>query len=106
MDVVISSGELDGRGLYAGRDFMIGEVVVKYNLIPLTQQQFDALPEAEKEFTHVQNGQIHLYSIPERYVNHSDDPNTYQDFEIGADVALRPIGTAEAITTDASKDDI
>jgi len=105
-DVVIGEGNLAGKGVYAGRNFEPEETVIQYTLVPLTQEQFDALPESEKMFTHVQNGQIHLYSEPERYVNHSDNPNTYQDHNGQRDVALRRIVMGEAITTDATKDDI
>lgn len=105
-NVYIGSGELQGRGVYAKRDFLMGEVVVEYRLMPLTQEELDLLPEDEREFTHTQHGQTHLYGVPERYVNHSDNPNTYQDFEVGADIALRDIKRDEMITTDATKDDV
>jgi len=106
LDVLIGKGNLDGKGVFAARDFAKGEVVIKYNLKPLSQNEFNNLPEGEKEFTHVHHGQIHLYSPPERYVNHSSNPNTYQDFDNWADVALRDIKKGEEITTDATKDDI
>lgn len=105
-NVYIGSGELQGRGVYAKRDLPKGEVVISYNLMTITQDEFEQLPENEKEFTHIQHGQINLYGIPERYVNHSDNPNTYQDFEVGADIALCDITKDEMITTDATKDDI
>ncbi len=105
-DVVIGEGNLAGKGVCAGRNFEPEETVIQYTLVALTQEQFDALPESEKMFTHVQNGQIHLYSEPERFVNHSNDPNTYQDHVGRRDVALRRIVMGEAITTDDTKDDI
>jgi len=105
-DVFIGKGNLDGKGVFAARDFKKDEAVINYNLKPLTQSEFEDLPEGEKEFTHVHHGQIHLYSAPERYVNHSPSPNTYQDLVNWADVALRNIKSGEEITTDATKDDI
>lgn len=106
-DLIIGKGNLAGKGVYAGRDFKEGEVVVKYHLKHLTQKEFEALPEWEKEFTHVQHRVLNLYSEPERYVNHSNNPNTYQVFENGgADIALRDIKKGDMITTDATKDDI
>ncbi|HVT01399.1 MAG TPA: SET domain-containing protein [Patescibacteria group bacterium] len=106
-DVVIGKGKLAGKGIYANRDFKKGEIVIKYNLKPLNPDEFNALPDWEKEFTHTQFGNLNLYSVPERYVNHSDKPNTYQDFKNGgADIALRDIKKGEEITTDATKDDI
>lgn len=105
-DVILGSGNLTGKGVYAARDFKQGEIVIRYSLQELTQSEFDNLPEDEQEFTHTHKGKIYLYSVPERYVNHSDDPNTFQDLEQQCDVASRDIKKAEMITTDATKDDI
>ena len=105
-DVIIGKGNLAGKGVFANRNFKKGEVVIKYNLKSLSQKEFENLPRSEKEFTHTHRGTIHLYSEPERYVNHSDNPNTRQDLESFCDVALRDIVKGEMITTDATRDDI
>jgi hypothetical protein len=105
-DVVIGQGNLAGRGVYTNRDFAQGEVVIRYDLKPITEDEYDHLPQSEKMFTHSHFGQIYLYSEPERYVNHSVNPNTYQDLKRKCDVALRDIKKAEMITTDSMKDDI
>lgn len=105
-DVTIGKGKLAGKGVYAARDFKKGKVVITYNLKPLTPEEFEKLPTWEKKFTHVHHGVIHLYSVPERYVNHSNTPNTCQDLVNMADIAARDITKGEAITTDATKDDI
>ena len=104
--VKIDDGNLSGKGVYATKDFEKDEVVVKYSLTTLSEDVYQQLPEHEKQFTHIHKGQIYLYSEPERYINHSDTPNTYQDLEVGADRALRCIQAGEMITTDSSKDDI
>ena len=59
----------------------------------------------EKNFCHGHCGVIYLYSSPERYVNHSSDPNTIQNLKDKSDVAIRDIQKGEEITTDATKDD-
>ncbi|MCB0317607.1 MAG: SET domain-containing protein [Bdellovibrionales bacterium] len=104
--VVVGSGDLAGKGVFANRSFKPGEVVIQYKLKKLTLEEFKALPQEEKIFTHKHKGQIFLYSVPERYVNHSENPNTYQDLEKQCDIALREITKGEMITTDATKDDI
>ena len=104
-DVVIGEGNLAGRGVYARRDFHKGEVVIKYNLTPLTQDEFEALPQEEKMFTHIHHNKVNLYGEPERYVNDSKDPNTRVDREILADVAIRDIKSGEMITGDSVEDD-
>lgn len=105
-DVYIGKGNLTGKGVYAARDFEAGEVVISYNLTELSKEKYGSLPENEKMFTHTHHGKVMLYGEPERYVNHSDNPNTRQDLERGCDVAIRDIAKDEMITTDASKDDI
>lgn len=104
--VILGSGNLGGKGVYAAREFKKGEVVIEYHLTPLSEIEYKALPESEKQFTHVYHGVIRLYGEPERYVNHSGKPNTIQDLERGCDVALRDIAEGEAITTDSAKDDV
>lgn len=104
-DVIIGKGNITGKGVYANRDFTNGEVVIQYHLIALTKKEFENLPKSEQKFTHIHYGQIYLYSKPERYVNHSNNPNTYQNLETKCDVALRDIKKGEMITTDATKDD-
>lgn len=105
-DIIIGKGNLAGKGVYAARDFKKDEVVIKYHLKTLAGQEFENLPHSEKEFVHKHRGVIHLYSEPERYVNHSEKPNTYQNLTDWCDVALRDIRKGEMITTDAMKDDI
>ncbi|MCA9353426.1 SET domain-containing protein [Candidatus Nomurabacteria bacterium] len=105
-DLVIGKGNLAGKGVFANRNFKKGEIVISYSLKKLTEDDFKNLPDSEKNFVHTHWGVKHLYSEPERYVNHSKNPNTYQDIEKGCDIALRDIKKGEAITTDATKDDI
>ncbi len=105
-DITIGKGNLYSKGVYANRDFKKGEVVIRYDLKQLTQKAYEALPESEKNFTHTHWGAIFLYSVPERYVNHSDTPNTHPDLINKWDVAIRDIPKGEMITTNAMLDDI
>lgn len=105
-DIIIGTGNLAGKGVYANKDFKADEIVIQYHLKPLTEEEYEKLPETEKMFTHSHWGVIQLYSEPERYVNHSDTPNTYQDLIKKCDIALRDIKKGEMITGDATKDDI
>lgn len=109
-DVVIKKSNIgqfpDGKGVFANRNFKKDEVVIQYHLKPLTEEEWENLPESEKEFTHIHWGQIYLYPEPERHVNHSDNPNTIQDLKEKQDIALRDIKKGEEITGNATKDDI
>jgi hypothetical protein len=57
-DVTIGTGKLAGKGVYAAREFKQGELVVPYRLRELSQDEFDALPEGEWEWTHSFHGKI------------------------------------------------
>lgn len=101
-DVYIGPGKLDQKGVYAARDFKPGEVVKRYSLKQLTQQEFDSLPSSEQKFVHTFYGLMYLFPEPSRYTNHSPDPNTKSDLEKMCDIASRPIKKGEMITTNAT----
>lgn len=101
-DVFIGNGKLRGKGVYAACDFEEGELVMKYNLAELTQEEFNALPKDERMFTHSFWGKIYLYPEPSRYVNHSPKPNTSQNLTQMCDYATKQIKRGEMITTNAT----
>ena len=105
-DIVIGKGNMSGKGVFAARDFRKGEVVIRYDLRPLTGDGVNRLSEDEKQFTHVHWGTVFLYAGPERYVNHAASPNTVQDLVNRCDIAARDIKKGEEITTNSAKDDI
>ena len=103
IDVVIKKSGIgqfsDGFGAFANRNFRKGEVVIKWKLKILTEDEHRKLPEYDREnFTHKRDGIIHLYSEPERHVNKSKNPNVIPDFEKNADVALRDITKGEELS--------
>ncbi|SDS48716.1 SET domain-containing protein [Microlunatus soli] len=81
--VTVGAGDLAGTGIYASRDFAPGDVVIRYELQPLTDTDYDDLPGGEELFVHSYGGRRYLYPPPARFVNHSDDPSCYQDFDRG-----------------------
>ena len=101
-NVVIGKGKLAGKGVYANLDFKEGELVKLYNLKPLTQSEYDALPKNQRMFTHSFWGQIYLFPEPSRYTNHSPNPNTRSDLKKMCDYAIKPIKKGEMITTNAT----
>lgn len=103
-NVYIGKGKLAGKGVYAARNFKKGEIVKFYNLIPLTQADFDALPEKEKMFVHSFSGKMYLFPEPSRYTNHSAKPNTRPDFKRMCDIAIMPIKKGEMITINATQE--
>ncbi|MFI0435963.1 MAG: GNAT family N-acetyltransferase [Parachlamydiaceae bacterium] len=66
----------DGIGAFANRNFKKGEVVIKWNLKVLSNEEYENLPEYEKNnFCHQRNGIHCLYPDPERHVNRFHSPN-------------------------------
>jgi ketosteroid isomerase-like protein len=101
-DIYIGKGKLAGKGLYASRDFKKGELVKRWNLKPLSQEQFDALPKSEHMFVHSFFGRMFLFPEPSRYTNHSAMPTVRSDFENQCDYAIRGIQKGEPITINAT----
>jgi hypothetical protein len=102
--LTIGHGKLGGRGVYAAREFAAGETVLDFELEHLTRAQFRELAQDEQLFVHSYGGQRWLYPPPARWVNHSDQPSCYPDFERSRDVALRSIAAGEPITIDATQE--
>lgn len=101
-NVYIGKGKLAGKGVYAARDFKECELVKEYNLRPLSQAQFDALPKSERMFVHSFWGKMYLFPEPSRYTNHSANPNTHSDLKKMCDYASRAIKKGEMITANAT----
>ncbi len=93
-------GQFDDRiGAFANRDFKKGEVVIKWNLKPLSEDEYEKLPQYEKDnFCHHRNGIRWLYPDPERHVNRFSHPNVVPDFGKQANIALRDIRKCEELS--------
>ncbi|MDR3424275.1 MAG: SET domain-containing protein-lysine N-methyltransferase [Alphaproteobacteria bacterium] len=98
-DVVVKDSSIHGKGLYAARVFQKGEVVLTWqNARKLSPDELMNLPESEHSYVAFLDGQHVLMGKPERYVNHSCDPNTTPGNR--CDIAKRVIKIGEEITTD------
>lgn len=93
-------GQFDDRiGAFANRDFKKGETVIKWNLKALSDDEYEKLPQYEKDnFCHQRNGIRWLYHDPERHVNRFSNPNVVPDFEKQANIALRDIKKGEELS--------
>jgi SET domain-containing protein len=100
MHLIIRKSEIEGRGVFAGKDIQKGEIVIRWNCKELTSEEAKILPETEKKYLTFVDKKYYLMLPPARYVNHSCNPNTFvKDF---CDVAKRNIQNGEEITTDYS----
>lgn len=89
----------DGIGAFANRDFKKGEVVIKWDLKSLSNEEYDNLSEYEKNnFCHHRGGIHWFYPDPERHVNRFHNPNVIPDFEKQANIAIRDIKKGEELS--------
>lgn len=89
----------DGLGAFAKRAFKKGEVVIKWNLSILTDEEYKKLSKYEQEnFCHMRDNIIYYYPDPERHVNRSKNPNVVPDFEKEANIALCDIKKGEELS--------
>lgn len=103
-DIVIKKSKISGKGVFASRNFLKGEIVLKWNPKLLDDDNFNKLPKRERIYVSYINGQHYLMQPPERYVNHSCEANTFS--KDGCDITARDITRGEEITSNYGKDDV
>lgn len=96
--IEVRKSSISGQGLFATSLIKANEVVVSWRPKVLTREQADALPMSEKHFLYPDGGKVLYMQAPERYMNHSCEPNTHVVDK--SDVALRDIKPGEEITSD------
>jgi len=101
-DVVVKKSKIEGKGVFAARDFKKGDIVVRWDASKeLSKEEAENWPENEKKFIAFFGGKYFLQQPPARFVNHSCEPNTFaRGF---CDVAARDIRKGEEITADYAK---
>ncbi|MFH1916364.1 MAG: SET domain-containing protein-lysine N-methyltransferase [Nanoarchaeota archaeon] len=100
-DIVVKKSRIHGQGVFAGRDFKKGEVVIDWSTCSdrLTKEEVNKLlPSQKKYVSFLKDNVFVLFKPPGKYVNHSCDSNTY--VKEGCDVAVRMIRKGEEITAD------
>ena len=98
--VSIRTSTIHGRGVFACRDFKKGEPIHVWDTTHVVSlQEYERLPKTEQAYVdRREDGSLIMMQPPEKYVNHSCEPNT-SAIE-GRDVALRDIKKGEELTTD------
>jgi uncharacterized protein len=102
MSIKISNSRIHGKGIFAGRDFKEGEVVLHWDSYarPISGQERSRLSEVEKKM--VFDGK--LYASVSQFINHSCNANVSN--VNGYDTAIRDIKRGEEITCDYHKEDV
>lgn len=104
-DVFVGESAIYGKGVFARRDFRRGEAIldiddshVVTDPSSLTREQHDF------EVDYLARGKMVIMQPPERYINHSCEPNSYVKTTSGVRrlYAMRDIREREEITLDYS----
>jgi uncharacterized protein len=102
--VIVKESGINGKGVFATKNFKKGEVVIDWSESPvLTKAEAKKVPQKEHKYLYYvdDNKQI-LVTTPARYVNHSCDPNTFIKGFYG--LAKKDIMKGEEITEDYTKE--
>ncbi|MFA6391253.1 MAG: SET domain-containing protein-lysine N-methyltransferase [Patescibacteria group bacterium] len=102
-NVIVKGSSINNKGVFATKDFKKGEVVLPWQVNSiLSMEEVKKLPASERHYIANYAGGKYLHQQePERYVNHSCDPNTETGED--CDIAVRDIKEGEEITSDYSK---
>jgi SET domain-containing protein len=101
---LIKKSYINGRGLFANKDFKKGDLVIPWNKESKYLSKDDAIKLAEdsKKYVAIYKGKYLLIASPERYLNHSCNPNV-ETKEDGAEYAIKKINKGEELTGDYTK---
>jgi uncharacterized protein len=103
--ILMRTSSIQGTGVFAPRSFVKGDVVLAIDDSRIVD---DVHPlksgEDPRHCDYLQGGKVILMKAPERYINHSCDPNTYVKTVNGERlvIARRSIAPDEEITYDYS----
>ena len=102
-DVLVQKSKIQGKGVFAGRNFRKGETVMRWDTsVVLTKSDARKIPLKKRKYLVRLNGMYILTKSPEKYLNHSCMPNTMEKDH--CDVAIKNIRKGGELTTDYSLD--
>ena len=102
-NVIIKLSKINNKGVFADCDFKRGEVVLSWKPKVISEKEFRTLTEKNNHYLLKQDGNYFLMQSPEKFVNHSCEPNTKAINK--SDVAIRDIKAGEEITSSYLKPD-
>lgn len=98
MNIIIKKSKIQGKGVFANKDFKKGEIVLKWDVSHLLDKKdLKKIKNKDKRYiSYYKNNKYIIYQSPEKFVNHSCDANTKAKDD--SDVAIREISKGEEIT--------
>lgn len=104
-NVIVKKSVIQGNGVYANKNFRKGEIVLFIDDSHIVMDE-TTLTKHQLEFDcdYLANGKTILMQEPEKYINHSCDPNTYVKTINGVRqvLAMHDIKIGDEITYDYS----
>jgi len=104
-NVVVKESRISGKGVFSSRNFGKGEVILEMDDSHVVTDPSKLTKEQhEFELDYLADGKIVVMQAPERYINHSCDPNCYVKTANGIRkvFAMRDIHKGEEIVGDYS----
>jgi uncharacterized protein len=103
--VYIAESSIQGTGAFSSTHFSPGEIIIKIDdsrVVTDADPLDPATGEFERHCDYVASGKVVLMQVPERFINHHCEPNTYIRTIAGDRyvVALREIRPGDEITYD------
>ena len=96
--IIVKNSKINGKGVFASCDFKKGDIVLRWDVSrSLLKDEVDRMSEEEIMYVSFLDGKYILMQEPERFVNHSCDPNTKVKYF--CDVAIRDIKAGEEVTS-------
>ena len=103
-DVEVRESGAEGLGVFARRSFSDGDTIRFVNVRREITDESPLRPDLDERVEHCAypDGKVVLYGVPDRYFNHSCDPNAWERYIDGRPeiVARRAIHAGEEIRVD------
>lgn len=102
--VEVKPSGIEGLGVFATRSFRADERIRRVNVVREITPEAPIREDLGERTDHCNypDGKVVLYGVPDRYLNHSCDPNAYEVFEEGVAylAARREISAGDEIICD------
>ncbi|MCX6765760.1 MAG: SET domain-containing protein-lysine N-methyltransferase [Candidatus Moranbacteria bacterium] len=101
-NIIVKKSKIEKKGVFAARNFKKGEIVLKWTPKFLGKSEIEKLRNGQRHYIYkAGRNKYLLMQSPEKFVNHSCEPNTR--VKNYCDVAVRDIKKGEEITSDYGK---